>query len=403
MLEVLVREARVLVAGLDVDRLSGAEAREHVEGFAELERLAHAGKLLATGRLVESGAGPGDDSFRDTDTWLASVSGTTIGAARATTKAATRIVAQPTVAAAVRSGALSGPQAELVASAAAADEASAERLVALAQHAGAKGLRTECHRVIAAAMPPDVERATAEYVYAQRSLRHTTRADGSATITMTGPTDRTAMVMAALEPFERAIFTDNRRSGAHEHPDAVAFDAMVEATRTGAAHGPDATRSGRPLATIVVHVSQEAFARGSTRPGERCEIEGAGPIPVSSAHRLSSDAIVKALVTDGIDITRVVSLGRSVPAALATGLGVRDPVCVIEGCEVDRHLEIDHNVPYAQGGPTSYENNDRVCGHHHALKTRHDLRRLGPRGRQRLVTRAEYDTAINNTAKPRDG
>src|SRR4051812_19475522 len=114
VLSTLLRDARAFVATLDVDAVSGSAARELVAGFAELERLAAAGKLLATGRLVASGAGPGDDSFRDGAAWLASVSGTTVGAARATTRAAARAVEQPVVAAAVRSGALSGVQAELV-------------------------------------------------------------------------------------------------------------------------------------------------------------------------------------------------------------------------------------------------------------------------------------------------
>ena len=90
MLQSLLRDARVLVANLDVDVLAGAAGSRARDGFAELERLAAAGKVLATGRLVASGSGPGDDSFRDVDAWLASVSGTTLGAARATTKAATR-------------------------------------------------------------------------------------------------------------------------------------------------------------------------------------------------------------------------------------------------------------------------------------------------------------------------
>src|SRR4051812_3127376 len=114
VLEVVLRETRALVAGLDVDPLSGVQARELAAGFAELERLAAAGKLLATGRLVASGAGPGDDSFRDVDAWLASVSGTTVGSARATAKAATRALEQPVVESAVRTGQLSAVQAELV-------------------------------------------------------------------------------------------------------------------------------------------------------------------------------------------------------------------------------------------------------------------------------------------------
>src|SRR6476469_3393818 len=111
----------MLVAALDVEELSGCAARKLVEGFAELERLAAAGKLLAAGRVVASGVGPGDDSFRDVDAWLASVSGTTIGAARGVTKVAARVVEQAVVQDAVRSGSLSTVQAELVTTAVAAD------------------------------------------------------------------------------------------------------------------------------------------------------------------------------------------------------------------------------------------------------------------------------------------
>ena len=398
MLGRLLCDVRALVATLDVDGVSGSAARELVEGFAELERLGAAGKLLATGRVVASGMGPGDDSFRDVDTWLASVSGTTVGAARAVTKAAVRVQEQPAVESAVRAGALSTVQAELVAAATAADEDAAGRLVDLARTAGVKGLRAECDRVIAAAASRDRERATAELVHSQRLLRHSTRADGSGVITMSGPLDRTAAVMAALEPFERAIFGDNRRSGCAEHPDAVAFDAIVELAGSSASHGPDAKRGARPLATIHVHVSQTAFERGHTEPGEICEVEGAGPIPVGTVYRLASDSIVKALLTDGTDVTRVVHLGRSILAAVRTAVETRDRTCVIEGCEVDRHLQIDHNRPYAQRGPTSLANLGRVCTHHHDLKTRRDLRRLGPPGRQRLVDRVEFETALTHAA-----
>ena len=134
---------------------------------------------------------------------------------------------------------------------------------------------------------------------------------------------------------------------------------------------------------------------GTPRPGEICEIEGAGPVPVSTARRLSSDAIIKALVVKGTDVTRVVSLGRTIPAALATAIRTEQPTCCIEGCEVDRHLELDHNIPHAIGGETSRENLDPLCGHHHDVKTRRDLRRLGPPGRQRLVEHRRIPSRVD--------
>jgi hypothetical protein len=63
---------------------------------------------------------------------------------------------------------------------------------------------------------------------------------------------------------------------------------------------------------------------------------------------------------------------------------------VIEGCEFERHLQIDHNIPVAAGGLTSRANLGRICHHHHSVKTVRDLRRIGPLGRQQLVTKEEF-------------
>ena len=393
----LVGAARACVAALETEGMPGATVRELVAAFAELERLAAAGKLLATARLVASGAGPGDDSFRDVDAWLASMSGTTVGAARAVTATASRLNRQTGVADAVRAGALSPAQAELVTAAVEAEPQAEGRLVATAGIAGVKGLRAECDRVRAAALNRQREADRAEHIHAHRALRHTRLTDGTGMLTMRGPLDRTAAVMAALEPREKDLFETNRRCRRVEHPDAVAFDAMVRLAQA-APVSDRGRRDGRPLATLHLHVSAAAYERGHTMPGEICEIEGAGPIPVSAAYRLSSDAIVKALVVDGTDVTRVVSFGRSIPAALRTAVMARDRTCSIAGCEVDRHLEIDHNVPYAHGGPTSLENLGPLCHHHHDRKTRRDLRRLGPPGRQRLVGREEYERATGGFA-----
>ncbi len=44
-------------------------------------------------------------------------------------------------------------------------------------------------------------------------------------------------------------------------------------------------------------------------------------------------------------------------------------MCTILGCEVSRHLEIDHNIPVASGGLTELANLGRPSPHHH-----HDLK-----------------------------
>jgi hypothetical protein len=406
-LQHLVERARRCVRTFDAETTSGPEALATVEAFVALERLATSGRLLAAARLDETGAWVGDGTHRDIEGFLAAASGTSVGAARGAMATARRIPQQPAVERALRDGSLSGAQVEAITAAVAADPTAETDLLALAKTAGLKGLKTECDRVRAAAASRDDEVDNYERIHRERCLRHRTMADGSGSIHIRGPLDRTAQIMASLEPLERELFEQNRRTKTIVHPDAVAFDAMVAmarafttqdaATENASLTRPSdtrpKTRGARPLATVVVHVSHDAYQRGWTEPGDICEIEGHGPIPVGVARRLAADCILKALVVDGVDVTRVAHLGRLIPAHLRTAIETRDRTCVIAGCEIDRHLEIDHNVPHATRGPTSLENLARVCHHHHAMKTIHDLRRVGPLGRQRLVTTAEFERA----------
>ncbi|MGZ6906324.1 MAG: hypothetical protein ACXVJ7_01480 [Acidimicrobiia bacterium] len=294
----LARALVALAATFDPSSLDGASARESVRCLAEIERVAGTAKVLATARLVETGAGPGDDSFRDVDAWLASLSGTTVGAARGVVETARRVQRLPATADALRSGALSATQAAVLGEAARADPTSETRLLELATTSGVKGLRAECDRVVAAAMshPREVDRY--EHVRANRALRRRSLSDGSDVLEARGPADRIAQVMAALEPFERELFETARRNKQIEHPEATAFDALValaeRSTRGSEAIGPSAPakrRGSRPLATVVLHVSHDAYVRGHTsrarsarsRAPGRCRSEWpAGTRPTAS-------------------------------------------------------------------------------------------------------------------------
>ena len=341
MLEVLERTVsitRCLVDGFDPASLSGPDAHGAVLAFSVLEKLAASGKLLAAGRLDETGAWVGDGTHSDIGAFLAATSGTSIGAARAAMDTARQVKTQPAVQDALRRGELSPGQAEAVSAAVKSDPSAEDGLVDLAKTAGLKGLKTECDRVTAAARSRESDAANTERIYTNRSLRHRKMSDGSGRIDIHGPLDRTAQIMAALEPLERELFEQNRKTSTVVHPDAVAFDAMAtmadlftrgrglddiddgdgeggggrsdgregEADVAPAPSGKRAkTRGSRPLAVIVVHVSHAAYLRGNTVPGEICEIEGAGPITVATAYRLASDSIMKAVVNNGVDISLI--------------------------------------------------------------------------------------------------
>jgi 5-methylcytosine-specific restriction endonuclease McrA len=371
---------RGVVAELDSSRLDGSQARRLVEEFAGIERLAAAGKVLAMRRVEETRAWAEDGSFRDAAAWLAATGGTTVGHARAAVEAAARVEEFPETEAALRTGELSAVQVNEVVAAALADPSAERLLLDSARRDGVKGLKDQCARVRAAACPDEGARYRA--IHEARSLRHWREVDGTGRIDMRGPADATARVMAALQPYERDLFRASRDAGRRERPDALAFDALV--TLAGSTR---LEKDGEASCAVVVRVDHAAFRRGHTEAGEMCEVAGVGPIPVSVADRLSDDAILKAVIVDGEDVRAVAHVGRTIPAKLRTAVEEMYHECVIEGCHVNRHLEIDHNVSIAEGGPTALWNLRRLCAHHHQYKHAHDLRLEGEGTRQRFVPR----------------
>lgn len=156
-------------------------------------------------------------------------------------------------------------------------------------------------------------------------------------------------------------------------------DALAQSVLEGStAHHVDAD--------VVIHLSVGALFRGHAHDGEHCEVEGVGPVPVSAAKALMEDAFVKAVVTEGTEIRTVKHFGRGVPAELRTALRTRsflrhgDVTCEEAGCDRSRGLEVDHDDPYANGAPMSYENGFLRCRPHHRAKTERDRQMglLGP-------------------------
>jgi hypothetical protein len=66
-----------------------------------------------------------------------------------------------------------------------------------------------------------------------------------------------------------------------------------------------------------LHADQAALDRGYVEPGEQCELEGIGPIPVSMARAMLDDVRVTVIGhADTGDITHISSLTRTIPARL---------------------------------------------------------------------------------------
>lgn len=366
--EVELREA---VEALDVDRLSGGDAERLAGMFNSIERMAAAGKALAAARAATCGAWK-RNGHRSAADWLGRMSGVGKHQAQRTLEAAERVAGQPDVDEAWRAGRLSPVQAEEISAAAAHAPEEAATLVEQAGSESLGGLRDACRNVRATAESAEDEHARYRRIHAGRYVRAWTDADGAGHLNARLTPDAYATVCSALGPFEDRVFEEARRAGRRGPFEAYAADALL--AMAGATLSGDASSSGssggpaRPT-TVIVRVDHSAFVRGHAAAGESCEIDGVGPIPVSTARAMSADAFLAAVVHDGIDISSVVHFGRQPTSHQRSALLVRDPTCVVPGCGISTGLEIDHVDPWALTHTTRLDRIARLCAHHHHLKT----------------------------------
>lgn len=104
------------------------------------------------------------------------------------------------------------------------------------------------------------------------------------------------------------------------------------------------------------------------------ELDGYGPITAGAARSIAADATVRRLLTDPAD-GRLLEYGRTTyapPAGLAAHIIARDRTCRFPTCQRPAtEAEIDHQVPYAQGGTTEPDNTWALHAGHHRAKTWH--------------------------------
>jgi hypothetical protein len=256
---------------------------------------------------------------------------------------------------------LSAQQAAAVAEAATADPDAEQQLLAAASGSSLGELRNQAEQVKAAARSAEDEQAREERFRRSRSLRRSTAPDGAHELRARGTASDIATLWSRLQPFVDAEFKRARADGRRESVDAYAFDALMAMSASGG--------SAKSNAKVLVRVDLSAVRRGTTVPGEVCEIPGFGPIPVSEALRHMNDAFLALVLTKGKDVCTVVHLGRQFTELQKTALEWRDPTCVVKGCTCTVRLERDHREDWADTRTTRVWAADRLCHQHHLLKT----------------------------------
>jgi len=374
---------RRALSSLEPRTFRADDAARLLKLFAEAERLAAAGKALMARRVEETNLWK-RDGHRSAASWLAATTGSSVGAAVGTLETARRVEDLPAVAEAQRCGRLSEAQAREVAAAAAVDPGAEADLLGAAEREGVSALRQRCQRLRAAAAVDEAARQRA--VHQRRYLRHWSNADGAFHLDLRTTAAAGATIVANLKPFCDQAFAEARAARRRESAEAYAADAMAAMADAAVPPGAEGAKAASgPRAMIHVRVDHQALLRGHTEAGEVCEVPGIGPISVATARAWAGDAVLKALVTNGVDVVAVAHAGRSVTAAQRTALEERDPTCVVEGCAVSKGLEIDHVDGWALTRITTLERLARLCRWHHYLKTYYGYRLDGGVGHWRLV------------------
>jgi hypothetical protein len=372
-LKTAVTHLRAIASDIDVDVIDGKSAAELLRISEDARRVIDGLRTSAIGRVGTTEAWRVGGSKNSAE-WVALHTGTPLYEAQSVVILADQLRHLPLTVEAMSSGKISTAQAVEVARAATAEPHAEERLLNLAKSSTVRTLRDEASRVIAAATD-EVERH--KRIHKNRYIKTWTDQDGAFNLKALMTVANGALVMAALTPFQDEIFKVARKSGEYATPEAYAADALVALceAKTAGAQGLSAAKPIRTNAVMNIRVDIDALKRGRTEHGEVCEIAGVGPIPVATATEYLGEAFLKLLVMDGTDVRTIAHMGRAIPAKLRTGLEERDRVCQVPTCDMSVGLEIDHIIPFAEGGPASLENLVRLCKRHHLQKT-HDGYRL---------------------------
>jgi hypothetical protein len=172
------------------------------------------------------------------------------------------------------------------------------------------------------------------------------------------------IVLNELDRLERQIYLADREHGIERTPAERRALALVEMARRSASTPADAQR---PKALLTVHVGE-----GTLR--DLCELAGGTVIRPGQAADYLDDALIETILFSGPATVLSVSPQRSFTGTLRRAIEARDRHCQHpSGCDVPaRKCDIDHIIPWSEGGATSQFNGRLQCPTHNRHTDKHD-------------------------------
>jgi hypothetical protein len=377
----------------DPDDIPASQAVLLYETLERAGRSIAAAKTLLARRVADSGQwktkGHGSAAEH-----LAQIAGRSLGAARSELDTSNALPGLDATREALLGGEVSESQAQIIANAAKANPQAEQSLIGKAKRSNHTQLRDEAQKAKAAA-DKDAD-ARHRRIHAERHLSRHTDLEGAWNVQAKGTVVDGSIISSELDRLTDEIFLDAGAAGIRECRDAYAFDALTEMARRSASlrrDGRAADVDGRkkrklaaPQHLALLRLDIEALWRGYVEGDELCEITGIGPIPVESAKAMLGDAVLKLVLTRGVDVLNVTSLTRGPTQAMQYARLWTSPWCTVEGCTKTR-LEHDHRwgAEYKDTRHTRFDELDGVCHHHHDLHTRFGWALLPGTGKRPMV------------------
>jgi hypothetical protein len=410
-------------ATFDVSTLSPARALEVARACALMESSIASMRALAAARAADSGAWR-QEGYRSAADQLAHDAGLSPSRAKRVLDTGRRLAEYPDVAKAALSGEISADKAAVVAEGASANPARAIDLLDKAKQTSMPELLEEVTRVKAEATDLEVRRRG---IHGRRSLRRWTDTDGAFRAHLYGLPEDGAALWRALDPIRRRLLLLRRKAGSRESLDSLDYDAIMTLASVvagadselslsdlvelglfpqmdslaieghalqdsaGAAGASPTSRppgdsaagkgavskrkrvkklAGSP-ARVLIRVDLDALLRGVPIEGEACEITGYGPVPVNVIEELiaNTSPFIVGVLTRGQQVVGVYHHGRHPNVHQSSALDFLYPTCAVKGCSARAGLQSDHRVDWARTRYTILDLLDRLCPHHHRLKT----------------------------------
>ncbi len=136
-------------------------------------------------------------------------------------------------------------------------------------------------------------------------------------------------------------------------------DALAEmATRSRTA--PKNGKRPAPLLSVLVDFR--------TLAGRVCELANGTVLAPGALVPLLDEAYLERAVFAPDQRVEVSERARLFTGATRRAIELRDRTCTHPYCDGSRPCQVDHIIPYAEGGPTNQENGRLLCGFHNRLR-----------------------------------